>query len=243
MSDCLVAVSESERALFAELRFRPRGDVRVIPNGISVDAPPGPPVDVRQRLGIPTGAPIVGAVGRLVAQKDPLAFVAACEMAARQRPDVHFVLIGTGPLAERVDAAVTRWDIDRRFHHVDGVLDAHRWLGDMSVLVQASQYEGAPYVPLEAFRAGVPVVATDVVGNRDIIVTEHTGILVPPASPETLATAVIRVLDDQPLRERLVKSAGEALRVQFDVRKMGLAHQRLYEDLVRRQRSYGRGRR
>jgi glycosyltransferase involved in cell wall biosynthesis len=228
-----IAVSESEAALLVDRHIVADDRVAVIPNGIDVTPCPTPTPDLRQMLGIASDVPLVGSIGRLVPQKLPIDFAAACEEVSRQRPDVHFVCIGDGPLAAELQAHVDRWDRAGRFHRLDYVPAAGRSLGALDVFVLLSAYEGGPYAPLEAMRESVPVVVTDVVGNRDAVESGVTGVMVPMGDPAAAAAAIIRLLDEQSWRDRLVEQAGDRLRRVFSLESMGSAHSQLYWSVLR----------
>ena len=94
----------------------------------------------------------------------------------------------------------------------------------------ASRFEGGPYTPLEAMRAGVPVVLTDVVGNRDAIEDGRSGVLVLPESPQASADAVVALLRDPDRRAELA-GGGTAQVGRFDVARMGATYDALYAEL------------
>ena len=228
-TDVFVAVSATEAA---EARRSLVGSERVveIPNGIEL-APPAP-ASLRHLLGVNDGVPIVGTMGRLAAQKAPEVFLAAAEAIHRSHPAVRFVQIGTGPDANAYARRVARSAIGEKFYQIASLPKASRYLGDLSVFVLTSRFEGGPYAPLEAIRAGVPVVLTDVVGNADVIEHERSGLLVPVDDAEATARAVVRVLDDVVLQRQLTDAASLRLRDRFDVREMGRAHDALYQRLA-----------
>ncbi len=231
-----VAVSASEGERAVALKLVPAARVTVIPNGIDL-APPvapggGPPPDVRARLGLPPGTPLVASVARLAPQKAPEQFVRACAAVARRRPGVHFVLVGLGPLQRRVDREVARGGLTGRFHQVPHFPDAAAVMPQFDVVVLLSRYEGGPYVPLEAMRAGVPVVLSDVVGNRDAVDQGATGFLVPFGYAEAAATAIVRLLDDRELRAGIVQRASVRLRRDFGAELMGKRLAALYSELA-----------
>jgi glycosyltransferase involved in cell wall biosynthesis len=228
----LVAVSAGEGALVVANGIVPADRVVVIANGIELEPAPGPAVDLRGTLDVPPGAPLVGTVSRLVDQKAPEDFVAACSTVARARPDVWFALIGDGPLAAEVDAAAARLGLASRLRRLAALPGVGRALGQLDVFVLSSRFEGGPYTPLEAMREGTPVVLTDVIGNRDVVVDGTTGLLVPVSDPQALGTAVIRLLSDDALRRQLVETARIRLVEQFDVRDMGRRLRALYEELA-----------
>jgi glycosyltransferase involved in cell wall biosynthesis len=100
------------------------------------------------------------------------------------------------------------------------------------VFVLSSRYEGGPYAPLEAMRAGTPVVVTDVVGSRDTVVDGESGLVVAPDDPAALAAAVTRVLADRCLAERLAAGGRDRLAARYDVRLMADRLALLYRALV-----------
>lgn len=224
----LIAVSESEADQARRLRLIPPDRLVVIPNGIDL-TPTCLDRDLRQELGLAAGTPLVGTVARLVAQKSPEDFVAACATVAGARPEVHFLLIGMGPLQPAVDVAVRNAGIGDRFHQIHHLPGAAGVLGQLDVFVLASRFEGGPYAPLEAMRAGVPVVLTDVVGNRDTVLPGRTGELVPFARPDLMGAAVSALLANPARRRELAAAAKSRLAERFDVHRMGAALGALYE--------------
>jgi len=227
-TDRWVAVSESEGALALEHRLVPPSRLVIIQNGVDLAAPTEPSVDLRSQLGLPPATPLVGTISRLVDQKAPTDFVAACAEVARRRSDVAFLLIGGGPLQGAVDAAVEEHDLRSRFHQIGSLPGAGSALGQLDVFALASRFEGGPYAPLEAMRAGTAVVLTDVVGNRDVVEHETSGLLVPFADPEALGTAVVSLLEDGARRARLAEAGRRRLAERFDVRTMGSRLDDLY---------------
>jgi glycosyltransferase involved in cell wall biosynthesis len=232
-----VAVSPTEGERVVALKLVPASRVAVIPNGIQLVPPPatgggGDWDDLRGRLGLPPATPLVATVARVAAQKAPEEFVRACAAVARRRPGVHFLLVGLGPQQKRVDRAVAAGGLEGRFHQIPHVPDAAAMMAQFDVFVLLSRYEGGPYVPLEAMRAGVPVVLSDVVGNHDTVDQGVTGFLVPFADAEAAATAVVRLLDDDGLRTSVVAGAGTRLRQDFDVSLMGARLAALYAELA-----------
>jgi 2-deoxystreptamine N-acetyl-D-glucosaminyltransferase/2-deoxystreptamine glucosyltransferase len=182
--------------------------VRVIPSGFE-DRVFGP-WDGR-RVGRPAGSgPRIGYVGRLAPQKDVVGIVRAFER--MRTPDARLVIVGDGPDAARVDAAVAgsprRSCIERvgfvPHDEVPGVL------AGLDVMVLASRYEELGSVLVEGLRAGVAIVATDVGGIGEVVLDGETGLLVPPDDPDALAAAVDRVLGDPAAAGRLRERARRA---------------------------------
>lgn len=232
-TDVLVAVSPSEARLAASLGLVPAARVAVIPNGIDPDPPPadGAP-ELRVLVGVPPGTPLVGCVARLVPQKAPEDFVRAAALVAARHPTAHFLLIGTGPLQGAVDREVDAAGLWGRFHQVRFLPNAAACMGQLDVFVLPSRFEGAPYTPLEAMRAGVPVVLTDVVGNRDTVEDGVSGLLVPPGDVAALARTVGTLLADRELAARLGRAGRERVRERFSLAAMASALGDLYARLA-----------
>lgn len=230
----LIAVSESEAALAAEIGCAPRGGTTVIPNGIDPDRVVPPPLDLRRALRVGEGARLVGFVGRLARQKAPEVLVEAAARLGGDRadPPVHLVLVGGGPDRDAVAAQVARLDARRWVHLLGHVRHAAGLLPQLDVLALPSRWEGGPYVPLEAFRAGTPVVVADVVGARDLVEDGRTGLVVPAGDPAALAAALQRLLADRRLAAECAEAAAAVLRARYDVRAMAARTALLYREIV-----------
>jgi glycosyltransferase involved in cell wall biosynthesis len=232
LTEAFVAVSETE-AEFAERRgLAPPNRIFVIPNGIELDDPGPPVIDLRARLGIDVSTPLVGTVSRLAHQKAPEVFVRACGRVGAAFPDTRFVLVGEGPLARLVAAEIAEAGLDGRMLHLRGVHGAPTLMRQFDVFVLASRYEGGPYAPLEAMRTGTPVVVTDVIGRRDTVEDGRSGLVVPPDDPDALAAAVAQLLADPDLRRRLAEGGRARLAHRFDVRRMADRLGILYQTLT-----------
>jgi glycosyltransferase involved in cell wall biosynthesis len=227
----LVAVSASEAEVARKMHLVAPERIAVIPNGVDLGIQTS---RSRSALGLGGDVPLVGMVARLAPPKDPLTFLAACALVGDRLPDAHFALVGDGPLRASVEAAARQTGLGHRLHHLAGVTDAAALVGGFDVFVLSSAFEGGPYAPLEAMRAGVPVVLTDAVGNRDVVEPGISGELVPPGDAAALAAAVIRLLEDAPYRGAVIDAAGARLRERFDVKQMGESLGALYRELAQK---------
>lgn len=228
-TDGLIAVSASEAAFADEQRLLPSARVSVIPNGVDLERP-APTGALRKALGIGAQVPLVGAVSRLDPQKRPLDLITMWREVAAVHPSAHFLLVGDGGLASRVDALASDLPRVTRIPFVDDVAAA---MEDFDVFVLLSEHEGGPYVALEAARARVPLVLSDVVGNRDVLIDGNSGVLVPLGRPDLAAAAVLGLLADEHRRAQLVAAMERRLAELFDVAQQGASHRALYEALVR----------
>lgn len=219
-TDVFVAVSASEGELVKRLRIVPPSQVTVIPNGIDLETAVND-FDLRANLGIEATTAVVGSVSRLLAQKAPEVFVRACALAGRRLPHVQFVLVGSGPLQGQVDAEIMSAGLGGKMRRVAAFINPAASMGAFDLFVSSSRFEGGPYAPLEAMRAGVPVLLTDVVGNHDVVIHRQSGLLVPADDPASMAAAIVEVMSDPDLRSRLAANGQRRLQQEFGARRMG----------------------
>ncbi|HUU42339.1 MAG TPA: glycosyltransferase family 4 protein [Planctomycetota bacterium] len=227
LADCILVNSTSLRDYMIGAGLRPEV-LRVIPNAVDLERFAAGEQHSREGE-----RPVVLFVGRLAAQKgvDVLLRAASDE---RLRGAAEFVIAGDGP--DRAMLAALAQDLDLEHVRFIGRTDrVPELLGEADVLVLPSRWEGLPNVVLEALAARCPVVATDVIGTRDLIRDGENGLMVPPEDASALAGALRRMLDDAVLRERVVKSGRETAR-RHSVASMVKAHVALYGELLARRR-------
>lgn len=163
----IVAVSPEERDYAADIGLDP-SRLRYVPNGVDIAAIAAAAGTPRPRA---EAGPAIGFAGRMVHQKNPLAFVEAFALVRAQRPDARAVMIGEGDLEPEVDAAIARLGLGgavTRLGHVNLVERLH----DMDVMIHTSRYESLPYVLLEACAVGLPVISVRNAGSEAIFGSE-----------------------------------------------------------------------
>jgi glycosyltransferase involved in cell wall biosynthesis len=175
----------------------------------------------RRRLGLPLGAPVVGAVGRLAYQKAPEHFVEALAMLPRD--DLIGVWVGGGELAENVRRRARQVAPHRRIVLTGERADVLDLLPAFDVFALPSRYEGLPVAIVEAMACGVPVVATAVNAVSDVVIPGITGLLVPPAAPREFANAVAYLLDHPAEAAAMASAATSHLVDRHTDRELGRA--------------------
>lgn len=211
----------------------PQDKFVLIPNGIS--APPASDItreELLAELGLPTGARLIGAVGRLWPQKRIKDLIWAADLLKVIRDDVHLVIIGDGPHRRRLEQFRRQVRIEDKVHFLGHRSDVPRLMPHFDLLWLASEYEGLPNVIMEAMIAGVPVVATDISGNRDLVVPAETGYLVPVGDRAALARQALKLLDDVELAGRLSEAGRRRMLDAFSVERMVERHVQLYRELL-----------
>ena len=176
---------------------------------------------------------LVGTVGRLEAIKDQLTLVRAFgEMCARRPEDnrLRLLLVGDGSLQAEIEALATSEGIRDRVWLAGSREDVVPLLSAMDVFVLPSLAEGISNTILEAMACGLPVVATRVGGNAELVVDGETGLLVPRADPQAMAEALLRYLDDDSLRSRHGTAARQRAVENFSIDGMVRNYQDIYNE-------------
>jgi glycosyltransferase involved in cell wall biosynthesis len=234
LTDAAIAVSGSTRDFLVRERAVPAERVRLIWNGAPLDEFAPVPRDralaVRRGLGLADDAVVVGAVGRLSAQKGH-AFLVDAAARLRHVEALRFLIAGDGDLMEELRARAAAAGVADRVVFAGHRTDVPDVLGALDVFCLSSLYEGTPLALFEAMAAGKAIVSTAVDGCREVLADGETALLVPAADAGALAGAIERVAGAPELRARLARRAREESR-RYDVRACVEAMQDLYADLL-----------
>jgi glycosyltransferase involved in cell wall biosynthesis len=204
-----VTVCASDLAKGERLGVLDRARAMVVHNGIAMPvAAPGRGA-FRAELGIDADTPLALSIGRFHEQKDQRALLAAWHDVAAAVPDAVLALVGSGELGPALHAQASELGLGDSVRFVEPRPDLAPAYADADVFVLTSLWEGLPYVVLEAMSFGLPVVATGVDGIPEAVEDGVTGLLVPPARPDVVATALTTLLRD-PGRRTGMGEAGRA---------------------------------
>src|SRR5262249_17274065 len=157
----------------------PAEKIRVIPNGVEI--PDGPPEDRDRALAefqIPAGSRVIAFVGRLARQKRVQDIVWAMQLLQQLTDRVYLLLVGEGPERNDPIALARHVGCEHLIRFAGYRANASRLIGVCNVFWLASEFEGMSNSIMEAMAAGVPVVATDIPPNRELVVDGETGYLV-----------------------------------------------------------------
>lgn len=199
------------------------------------------PATIRAELGIPqknTNAKeafppsyVLGTVGRLTPIKNQSLFLRVCAEVLKKRPGGHILLVGDGKSRADLAAEAVALGIAERVTFAGARGDIERLLRCLDVFVFTSESEGFGLVPLEAQAAGVPVVTTPAGAVEELIAHEETGLLVRDETPESIAEAVMRILDDKNLATRL-RDKGKVAAQQYELSAVVTRLEEIYENCL-----------
>lgn len=211
----LVAVSAQEEADALAMGF-PRERVRRLPNGVAVPPPAGAP-----------GAPALGTATRLVAGKDLEALLEALALL----PGCRLLLAGDGPLRPALERKAAELGLAGRTAFLGWTEPLDGFYAATWVYVSLSRKEGLPYAVLEAMARGLPVVASDIPGHRDLVRDGETGFLV--STPRDLALRAALLLQDAGRRAAMGARGAAVAAERFSLHAMLAGYRELAAGAVR----------
>jgi sugar transferase (PEP-CTERM/EpsH1 system associated) len=221
-TDRIVAVSEDAARVVREIERVPGRKVMVIRNGI----------DLENFRFVPRNVKVKGKhavhVARLCISKDQSTLLRAARQVLDVEPDFRLTLVGDGPDREALLALKESLGLGEAVSFLGERRNVHEYLSKADLFVLSSIEEGIPLTILEAMATGLPVIATEVGGNPEVVIPNDTGFLVPPRAPKLLADAILDLVRN-PNRAQCMGSAGRKRVEQgFDIRKVVADYEALY---------------
>jgi glycosyltransferase involved in cell wall biosynthesis len=187
-----------------------------------------------------SGKFILGYVGRLDAGKDLETLLRA--MAGDQHPNWHAVLVGAGEHGGQLRAIVAELGIADRVTFTGYREDRMAFLKGFDVFVLPSRSEGIPRCLMEAMAAGIPIVASDIPGCRNLVDGSSTGLLFPVGDEQALRERVVELSDSAERRASIVDVARQFIETKFSCERMAREYELLYEDLILKRNADHQGR-
>jgi len=185
----------------------------------------------RRSLNVPADAMVIGTLGRLSQEKGYSFLIEAAAVVLEHLPQAFFLIVGDGQLRNSLVEQARRMAIDSRVVFTGPRSDIEELLACMDLLVSPSLTEGLPTTIIESMACGVPVVATDIPGTRELIQDGVTGCLVPPANSHALAEAILTMLASASLREETAHRAGAAVK-DFSIKAVARRYEALFQALL-----------
>jgi len=215
--------------------------IRTVYDGVPPRTAPGTArlAALRAELGIPAGAVVVGSVGALAPDKDPLTFVRAAALVLRKSPETRFLIVGDGSLRSKVADELSRLALRERTAFPGFRSDPIDCLALIDVVVVASRFEGLNSTVLDAMSLGRPIVATWAGGIPEIIRDGENGLLAEPGDERSLARVIDSLVRDRALAERLSDRA-RARAAELTDERMALETEAVYREVVAERAADGR---
>ncbi|MBV0902737.1 glycosyltransferase [Haloarcula salina] len=220
LSDGIVSNSTAGREFVID-RGADRDDVSVVYNGRDIETyRTAEPAAVREELDLPAEATVVGTVGRLLERKGHYDLLDAWPEIGTEIPNAHLVFVGDGPERSGLERRAEELGCTETVHFLGTRQDVPALLNAMDLFAFPSHFEGLPGAVIEAMAAGLPIVATPVDGNSDLIEGYRSGLFVDVESPQQIAWATIRLDQNPDLAESLGSTAAERAAREFTIASM-----------------------
>jgi glycosyltransferase involved in cell wall biosynthesis len=205
--------------------------LRLIENGVP-ECPDEPPS--AELAAFRDDRPLVGFVGGLREQKDPLLALRgfACLADREGRPPARLAIVGNGPLAERVEAEIGRLGIEEHVRRFPFQGPPGRYMRALDLFLMSSGWESLPFAVLEAMSCGVPVLATRVGGLGELVRDGVTGELVTPGDPGAIADSIAHLMAAPERLREMGKAAWKDARERFSLERMVERTAELYEQVL-----------
>ena len=186
----------------------------------------------RERLGLPVQGPVLGSIGMLVNKKGLDTLLHGFARVLNTPPDAHLVIVGEGPERARLEQMAASLGLGGQVlftgaqSHVELILPA------FDLYVSASFVEGLPTVLLESIASGVPVVATNIPGNNEVIEDGVSGHLMPVGDPQALAATITAALAAPALTKQMAQIALQMARERFAIQPIAAQYTSLFRCLL-----------
>jgi sugar transferase (PEP-CTERM/EpsH1 system associated) len=240
MADAVFAVTNELRDYHARQAWVSSHRIRVIYNGVDTHRfSPRPDLRVflRRKFCLPENRFLVGTVGRMVPIKDHPTLLRAVETLISSGIDAHALLVGSGPESNNNQLLVkSSQKLNGRVTFVGDSNEVPELLNTMDAFAVTSISEGMSNTLLEAMSVGLPVIATSVGGNTEVIEAIHSGWLFSPRDAETLASRLALLASSPELREQYGAASRQRVVEHFTLDRMLDSYRALYLELAERRK-------
>ena len=233
LSDAIITVSNLNKKKIIELKISEQSKITNIYSGIDlklfrkkID------FSLKDELKISDDFVLIGSVGRLSAQKDPLTLVNAFELVLKEIPNVKLVFVGDGELKHEVLKKINELRLQKSIYLIGNKMDPWNVYPSLDLFVMSSIYEGLGRSITEALCGEVPVVCTNVEGVPELVQNNITGYLVKPKDCNDLAKGILKSLDDMDHSKNMAKAGSKFVNENFDVKNMVKKIDNLYCSLL-----------
>jgi len=232
-TDVLITVSNLNKKKIIDLNIAQENNIKNIYSGIDLSLFINKKNDdFRKELNLQNNHLLLGSVGRLSDQKDPITMIEAFGIISKPFPNAHLALVGDGELKGKILEKIDQLKLDGKVHLTGNKNNPWSVYHSMDLFIMSSIYEGLGRSITEALSCGVPVVCTDVEGVPEIVRDNITGILVPPKDANKLADGIIRTLNDMETAKKMAEEGRRFVKDNFDVNKMVNDIDSLYNTLT-----------
>ena len=243
MTDKIAALTDRERDEHLEQGVASIEKYTIIHSGVMLQQIMNMNIDVetgRKEFGIPQNSNVIGVVGRLVPIKGHKYLVSAAKMIIKEFYNTVFVFVGDGYLESRLERQSESLGVGKNIIFTGWRKDVIEVLNLFDILVLPSLNEGMGKVLIEGMALSKPIVASSVGGIIDLVKNGDNGILVPPRDSDALEEAILKLIRNKNLAQKLGKNGKAMVYPEYDTFVMVRQIEELYEDMLSKLAPSGR---
>lgn len=218
-------------------KFKPKIKARVVTilNGVNIEHfnPEGKDgAAIRSQFNIPSQATVITTIGVFRFQKRFEIWLEVARAILDVKPDVHFIIVGDGPLKDQILAKRSELKLEDQVHMAGLQTDVRPYLAASDIYMISSVFEGLPIALLEAMACGLPIITTDAGGIKEVVRHEQEGLVCSVNDPKKLSEFAIRLISDISLRQQFAINARLRIVNDFSMRKMVDELETLYRQFI-----------
>lgn len=234
--DTIICISDAEKQSAKKKHICNDKKLQVIFNGVDIDrylkSLKKEKVVTRESLGIPENAFVIGASGRLTAQKAPDVFIRAAKMIKDKIPEAYFLMVGDGELKEDIWAYAEKYGLSDCLTITGWVKEPLDYVNLFDVAMLLSRWEGFGLALPEYMMADKPIVASNVDAIPNIIKNNVNGVLVEPDRPHEVFEAIMKIYKDHKFTNELVHNGNIIVKERFDAKRAAKEHEDMFDKMV-----------
>ena len=232
---CIISVSEDVEQSIRKHKPGLKARLLTILNGVNVaHFIPGQfdGKNIRQVLGIPTDAPVIGTIAVFRFQKRLDLWIELAQKILHNNPEAHFVLVGDGPLKGLLMEKVEQLNLKEKIHFTGLQIEVRPYLAAFDIYMMSSVFEGLPIALLEAMASECAVISTKAGDIKEVIRDKVDGLLCEVNEPEKLCELASFLIKDKEKRRELAMQGRKRVQTAFNMESMVFQLENLYKELV-----------
>ena len=231
-TDKIINISKSEYESALKYKIAPEKKLCVIENGIDFTKFKDNDKyreETRKKYNITDNEIVIGVVGRLTEQKDPMTMIKAFELVHKENNNTRLMYVGSGKLEEEVKQYAKEKNILDKVIITGWVNNVEQYIPAFDIAVLPSKWEGFGLVLIEYMACDKPIVASNVGGIKNIIKNKVNGILIPKESPGELKNAIQRIIENKDEMQPLIKKRYKSMMKKYDIKNVVNNHKTIFE--------------
>lgn len=231
-TDKIINISKSEYESALKYKIAPEKKMCVIENGIDFTKFKDNDKyreETRKKYNITDNEIVIGVVGRLTEQKDPMTMIKAFELVHKENNNTRLMYVGSGKLEEEVKQYAKEKNILDKVIITGWVNNVEQYIPAFDIAVLPSKWEGFGLVLIEYMACDKPIVASNVGGIKNIIKNKVNGILIPKESPGELKNAIQRIIENKDEMQPLIKKRYKSMMKKYDIKNVVNNHKTIFE--------------